>query len=71
MFYKAKYQGALKTIEELKEQLEKTREDNIDKHWKMLCRINDLIKEVSKLEKENRQFRENSNPKSNVKRTRN
>ena len=71
MFYKSKYQGALKQIKELEEQLIEERKDNIDKHWNMLCRINDLIKEVNKLEKEIRQYGENSNPSRNEKRTRN
>ena len=71
MFYKSKYQGALKQIKELEEKLIEERKDNIDKHWKMLCRINDLIKEVNKLEKEIRQYGEISNSSRNEKRTRN
>lgn len=71
MFYKSKYQGALKQIEELKNQIKETNEVMVDRHWKMLCKISELEKENDKLEKENRQFRESSNPKSNVKRTRN
>ena len=71
MFYKAKYQGALKQIEELKEKLKQNDVITIERHWQLLCRVSELEKEMNKLEKENRQLRENSNTKSNVKRTRN
>ena len=58
MFYKAKYQGALKTIEELKDKLRQNDVAVIERQWQMMCRINELIKENEKLEKKIRQYGE-------------
>ena len=69
MLLKTKYRVALDRIRELEEELIKERRSNNDKHWRMLCRINDLIKEVSRLEEKVRQYGKGSNTKSNEKRT--
>jgi len=66
MFYKKKYLELLKENKELKKRLELIAQNNVDRQWEMLCKIDKLGKEIDKLEKENRQFRESSNTKTNA-----
>ena len=52
MYYKIKYNQSLEKIKELQNDIIEIKEDNNRKHWNMLCRIDDLIKEKEKILRE-------------------